>query len=393
MAHAHGGNCCQSTAWRIRTVVPIWKWDVMGLTFSGSDGDLEPARVIDSGNASEERHGGYEGYDAEGCVRHGRLWGGRADENGFLWIGAEFDEPVQVHGAKFKNTGEEHEAPWVVLERRVGPDMWDIVKTASGSPDAAGEVFVVPPSKMPDGSVHTCSYTAALCDPRETPFEPDPDFYLSENCEGLWVCVSKGCGEETLHRACKLVRAAFKPEVRELWGQFRSWKGCADPGPMRIIVLDNRTDEYAGMIPELNNDWKTRNGTGCPFVVTSREDFHGGIASWKEGQLTLHEGFHGLDMVLRQLVDPYLHCEVQDLYDKYVDKFRNSGPEKCYASTNRDEFIAECFCILQDRLKGPLYEEVGLDSSSALQEQMPEVAELLGRFVNFPLDAEAVFSD
>ena len=80
---------------------------------------------------------------------------------------------------------------------------------------------------------------------------------------------------------------------------------------MRVIVLDERTNEQAGCIPELQDNSGGRNGTSCPFVFTSREDFDGGIGgSWSEGQLSCHEITHGSDMVVRQLRDAYFHDQV-----------------------------------------------------------------------------------
>jgi hypothetical protein len=60
---------------------------------------------------------------------------------------------------------------------------------------------------------------------------------------------------------------------------------------MRVVILDNRTNEQAGSIPELQDKSKGRNGTSCPFVFSSREDFTTGIGSggWKTGRLTSHE--------------------------------------------------------------------------------------------------------
>ena len=125
-----------------------------------------------------------------------------------------------------------------------------------------------------------------LMPPRSTDFVPDDSFYNSINCEGLWVCTSKQVPELVLERAAAFVRSWIPRPLRELFGRFRSTLGCADSGPMRLIILDHETNEQAGIIPELNNDAPGRNGTACPFVFSSREDFEEGVTSWKIGALT-----------------------------------------------------------------------------------------------------------
>jgi len=46
---------------------------------------------------------------------------------------------------------------------------------------------------------------------------------------------------------------------------------------MRLVVLDNRSNEQLGSVPELQNSIRGRNATICPFVFSSREDFFGGV--------------------------------------------------------------------------------------------------------------------
>lgn len=195
--------------------------------------------------------------------------------------------------------------------------------------------------------------------------------------------MSKACGSETLPKACALVRSVITLQQRKLWGMFRSTKERKDPGPMRIVVLDNRTNEQAGIIPELKDDSPGRNGTASPFVFSSREDFFGGIgSSWVEGRLTLHEMTHGADMVIRQLVDPYFHNEVEDLYCKHKEKFKylKSSQEwsYCYAGTNRDEFLAEAHTIAQGMHVGSKdYELCKMSTPIDLKSKMQDVLNLL----------------
>lgn len=268
----------------------------------------------------------------------------------------------------------------------------------------AGDELTSNPSQPLAGKVHGVCYKSNLHPGPTRPFAPDDAFYHSENCEGLWVCVSKECGEETLRRACHLIRTCIPEGQRRMWGAFVSPTWAKDPGPMRLIVLDDRTDQQAGCVPELRDGSRGRNQTSCPFVFTSREDFHGGVGGgrgWCEGQLTLHEATHGADMVIRQREDPYFHEEVGRLWAKHREKFRYAGDARrttiilscgechvdeddghsyCYAAANRDEFLAECHCIAQGlHVKSKDYSRCKLSFPRELKEAMVDVYELLDR--------------
>ena len=163
--------------------------------------------------------------------------------------------------------------------------------------------------------MHDCCYRNKLhaCSDGND-FVPDSEFYFSCNCEGLCVCVSRSSGEETLARACRLVRRMIPPAQRQLWSLFRSPLWAKNKGPMRLVVLKDQTDEQAGGIPELKDDSKGRNFASCPFVFTSREDFYEGVGGWPPTALTAHEMLHGADMVIRQLIDPAFHDDVLEQY-------------------------------------------------------------------------------
>ena len=175
---------------------------------------------------------------------------------------------------------------------------------------------------------------------------------------------------------------------------------------MRVVVLDNRTDEQAGMVPELQDNSKGRNGTACPFVFTSREDFTTGIGggAWKLGRLTAHELTHGADMVIRQLVDPYFHEEAEQLYQASMARRQwtfaktQEQPEKqqqeehgrgwqettLYAGANRDEYLGEAMNILLD-LCGPEYQRVGIRGRADLAQIDPDLCTLMGRHLRLAL--------
>jgi len=264
--------------------------------------------------------------------------------------------------------------------------------------------LVSKPSQKLKSQIHDVCYKSRLHARRKTPFVPDGKFYYAENCEGLWVCVSKACGKSTLTKTCKFVRARIEQAQRRLWGEFRSPKWSKDPGPMRIIVLDNRTNEQAGCIPELKDGSRGRNGTACPFVFTSREDFEHGVGG-RVGSLTNHEMTHGSDMVIRQLVDPYFDNQVTTLWAAYCEKFRfrdnstrvtalfDDGSQVdlgwkeryCYAAHNRDEFLAECHNVAQGLMIGVReYELCNLSTPEQLILEMPDVWNLLHSHFNLP---------
>jgi hypothetical protein len=206
-------------------------------------------------------------------------------------------------------------------------------QTRNGAPPSSSEL-VCAPSQPLCFNLHDCCYTDRLHPPRATPFVPDPSFYHTENCEGLWVCVSKSCGEATLRRACDFVRSMVPETQRSLWAKFRSPKWAKDPGPMRLVVLNNISNERAGMIPELKDGSGGRNGTSCPFVFTSKEDVFQGIGGkWIPCRLTAHEMTHGCDMVIRQLLDPAFEEIAQSLFVKYRELCCYSSPNGAMKAT------------------------------------------------------------
>jgi len=264
-----------------------------------------------------------------------------------------------------------------------------------GEPPRDDELLVAA-SRPLRGSIADVSLSAHLHEPRPS-FVPDSSFYLAENCEGLWVCASHACGPLVLQRACALVRAVIPPWQREMWGRFMSPRGCKDAGPMRIIVLDNRTDEQAGIIPELNDGNRGgRNGTSCPFVFTSREDFDEGVGGrWQLGSLTAHEMTHGADMVLRQQHDPCFHEDVAELYASHREHFFWPKPQGtgrtvrklCYAAANRDEFLAECLILLLGLLtEREDYCLAGMSTPADLEQRCPQVVDLLRKHFVIPED-------
>ena len=194
---------------------------------------------------------------------------------------------------------------------------------------------------------------------------------------------SKSCEAMVLDLACALVRRFIPLPLRRLWGEFRSPLWAKDPGPMRLVILDNRSDEQCGMIPELMDPQvKGRNSTYCPFVFSSREDLLGGIGggTWPVGKLLAHESVHGCDMVIRQLVDPCFHEMAQDLFDRASVATVYNG---MYASTSRDEYLAEVVIIalgLVQKEGDNEYVENGLVGIDQLVMKDPEVVDLLTQF-------------
>lgn len=109
----------------------------------------------------------------------------------------------------------------------------------------------------------------------------DPSFYQSVNCEGLWVCCSQAAGP-VLPAAVTLIRACFSPAARAACATFRSPIGSAagdDPGPMRLVILDDRTsvadNEQAALSPPQTEPVR-RNENLCqiPEFVGKKEGRH-----------------------------------------------------------------------------------------------------------------------
>ena len=70
-------------AWRMRAAAPTregWSWDIASYEWKGVDESLGVS-IISSGNAGED----FEGFDGE-------FWGGRADDDGELWLGIQSQE-------------------------------------------------------------------------------------------------------------------------------------------------------------------------------------------------------------------------------------------------------------------------------------------------------------
>lgn len=452
-------NMTTTVSYRVRchSTKSEWAWDVASVQFFGSSNSskqderpIYPLRAIESGNA------GHSAWGAHNAIRiHNNnsnnnnnnphsYWGGRRN-GGDFWIGGEFPTDTEVTRVQIQEMNHRAKDPmeiqfevkrqgewtrvWTTPAIRNHPSSSQQQRKQSNVDETSKDVvtsaiiwqpekpapndsdLVTRPSRPLMGQVHSACYTSQLQPPRTT-FVPDDAFYHSQNCEGLWVCVSKECGVETLEKACRLVRRTIPLSQRNLWGHFRSPRWARDPGPMRLIVLDNRTNQQAGSIPELCRyddaaQMKGRNQTMCPFVFTSREDFHGGVAfgGWCSGRLTLHEMTHGADMVIRQLVDPYFHDAVGKLWAQHCHKFRyqnqssslrtitissetydiqeeeeeeEEATNHCYAAANRDEFLAECHCIAQGlHLNSKDYEQCQLSTPTELQNTMPDVYQLL----------------
>eukprot|EP00929_Paragymnodinium_shiwhaense_P100429 TRINITY_DN6274_c0_g1_i3.p1 TRINITY_DN6274_c0_g1~~TRINITY_DN6274_c0_g1_i3.p1 ORF type:complete len:563 (+),score=64.83 TRINITY_DN6274_c0_g1_i3:82-1770(+) len=400
----------QACAWRIfaNTTRSGWSWDVTCLQFFREEHRLFPAAAICSRSASDEGHPGYEASNAV-MQAHGS-WGGRKDCQDTFWIGATFDKPVQVTRVAFKEPNMNHAAEEELLQWQDESGSWQThravaneereeadepvppVPPLNGPPPNAAFLTAIPSQPM-KGPAVDYSLKSALQEPRQAEFRPDPDFYLAENCEGLWVCVSKACGEEVFRRVCAFVRELIPEWQRRLWLRFVSPKGFKDPGPMRLIILDNRSGEEAGCIPELQDGSKGRNGTSCPFVFSSREDFTEGVCGWTLGALTGHEIVHGSDMVLRQLHDPWFHEELIDLYAEHRYLFEWGRPQStgrharkyCYAAANQSEFLAECHILLLGMLKERHpYTAAGICTPEDLQQKAPKVVELLRRYFIVP---------
>jgi hypothetical protein len=98
-------------------------------------------------------------------------------------------------------------------------------------------------------------------------------------------------------------------------------------------------------------------------------------------------------MVIRQQVDPYFHCEAQELYDaamgrrqftfvkkdrKKTQRQNDEEEDTLYAGANRDEYLGEAMNILLG-LCGEEYAQVSITGKSDLEQIDPALCELMSR--------------
>jgi hypothetical protein len=172
-------------------------------------------------------------------------------------------------------------------------------------------------------------------------FEPDPDFYNGINLDGFWVLASKQVEKRVLNQAAELLSRYIPVELRRLCLKWRAPKGMPQ-GPFRLVILDPVTNQQAGDCPDFPSSWGGRNGTSNPGIFTSADDFSLNPRSGPCGSLTVHEVTHGLDMVIRQQLDPYFFEQTDDCYRAAMER---QVYRKAYAAANRHEYLAE-ICML-----------------------------------------------
>lgn len=172
-------------------------------------------------------------------------------------------------------------------------------------------------------------------------FVPDPDFYNGINLDGLWVLASKQVETRVLHQAAQLLSRYIPIEIRQLCLQWRAPVGMPR-GPFRVLIMDHVTNQRAGDCPDFPSEWDGRNGTANPGIFTSADDFQDNPRFGPCGDLTVHEVTHGLDMVIRQQLDPYFFQECDEAYCAATER---QTYRKAYAASDRHEYLAE-ICTL-----------------------------------------------
>jgi hypothetical protein len=206
----------------------------------------------------------------------------------------------------------------------------------------ATKTWIVPPSQDPSPPIRS---SLDFCFEENTQesnpmFRPDPTFYNGICVDGLWVLTSKQVDIGILNCAAELVSRYVPVEIRRLFLQWRAPHNMPQ-GPFRLIILDAASNQQAGDCPEFPDSWRGRNSTINPGVFSSSDDFrraeHGRFCG---GELLVHELTHGLDLVIRQQLDPYFMQEVEDCFQRARMVF-----QKSYAAANRHEYLAE-ICML-----------------------------------------------
>eukprot|EP00241_Pyramimonas_parkeae_P016797 CAMPEP_0114292210 /NCGR_PEP_ID=MMETSP0059-20121206/8934_1 /TAXON_ID=36894 /ORGANISM="Pyramimonas parkeae, Strain CCMP726" /LENGTH=695 /DNA_ID=CAMNT_0001413831 /DNA_START=81 /DNA_END=2165 /DNA_ORIENTATION=+ len=115
-----------SAQWRLRTCSKMYLWDVYTVSFTRNKSILQPKAAIASGSASDKVHGGAPGFEAANAVlRQDRLWGGRPDSAGEMYIGAQFAQPQVVDCAFVRqNNIDEHVSTCLYMERLDEDGTW-----------------------------------------------------------------------------------------------------------------------------------------------------------------------------------------------------------------------------------------------------------------------------
>ncbi|CAB9511925.1 expressed unknown protein [Seminavis robusta] len=223
----------------------------------------------------------------------------------------------------------------------------DASKSLAVTTTRNSKTWIVPPSQEPSEEIRQ---SLGFCFGENTQepnphFQPDPSFYNGICIDGLWVLASKQVDKGILNCAAELVSRYVPIEIRKLCLQ---WRAPLDmpQGPFRLIILDAATNQQAGNCPEFPDCWTGRNSTINPGVFTSSDDFrlsgngNGNQQYYYGGELTVHELTHGLDLVIRQQLDPYFMQQVEDCFQQGRLVYHKS-----YAAANRHEYLAE-ICML-----------------------------------------------
>ncbi|RYG56555.1 hypothetical protein EON66_02620 [archaeon] len=383
------------------------------------DQRIEPLTITSSGYFDA-----WEGYEPHRAFADDELmWGGRPDAQDALWLACTVLPATLRHGTPRVAALVTHDCAGCHVALQCaheaasvdGKQEWHTLAVYRILDDAGGLVLVegvdlparaaawgdggadlVRPPSVPTPYTQLSEYSKVrylMPATVHTLFTPDPSFYVSECCEGLWVCASRAAAD-VLPVACDLVRTHFPLYLRRLWGSFRAVRGSRCGGPMRIIILDNVCGERAGMVPELQDATEHRSLTIPPLVFTSREDLRPDITR-RPFQITLHEGFHGADMVIRQSVDPYFHVEVQELYAAAkacgslhrVDA-ATGEVHALYAAQHRDEYIAEMFTVFCG-CPGDHLRVAGLASREDLRRRDPACERVLARYFDAVVHSSA----
>jgi len=131
------GTLPTSNAWRVRadSTESGWAWDIRTLTFkdaSGADLQLGGCQAFSSGSASDTKHAGIPGYEAEHAFDGSNLWwGGRSGSTGKFFLGLRCEQQYAVAQVQIQQ-GDAHYAQEVTVEWQDEADNWVPLQTASG---------------------------------------------------------------------------------------------------------------------------------------------------------------------------------------------------------------------------------------------------------------------
>ena len=123
-----------------------WSWDVKSLVFYDEEGtaiEIANEDVISSGACDQARYKATNATTDSEALKES-IWGGRQDENGELWIGANFGEKKIVSKMRIDHHDTPHLATSLTLQYRdSNVEVWVTAKDLEQTPEGAVSLSLI----------------------------------------------------------------------------------------------------------------------------------------------------------------------------------------------------------------------------------------------------------